>query len=68
MKKDDLPEIDAITLDKIFNSYILKLQQKINQVRELCKVGELQKVLKMRQENDLFTSQLQEIQQRATYS
>ena len=38
---DDLPDIDAFTLQVIFRNYIERLQQKIFEVREFSKKGNL---------------------------
>lgn len=59
---DDLPDIDAFTLQVIFRNYVTRLHEKIYEVRELSKKGNLEGVLGLRGDITLFTSQLQEMQ------
>jgi hypothetical protein len=44
---DDLPDIDAFTLQVIFGNYLTRLQEKIYEVREYSKEGNLDEVLDM---------------------
>jgi hypothetical protein len=46
-KSEDLPDIDAFTLQVIFGNYVTRLQEKIYDVREHSKNGNLDAVLEM---------------------
>mmetsp|Transcript_24948 Transcript_24948/g.38754 ORF Transcript_24948/g.38754 Transcript_24948/m.38754 type:complete len:238 (+) Transcript_24948:1905-2618(+) len=65
-KSDSHPDIDEETLKLILAQWVKKLQPKINEIKENCKRNDLEGALTMRKELKLFSTQLQELEQRST--
>ena len=63
---DDLPDIDAFTLQLIFKNYMKRISGKIHEIKEICKKSDVEEALVMRQDLMSFTRQLQELEQRSS--
>ena len=59
---DDLPDIDAFTLQLIFKNYMKRISGKIHEIKEICKKSDVEGALVMRQDLMSFTRQLQELE------
>ena len=59
---DDLPDIDAFTLQLIFKNYMKRISGKIHEIKEICKKSDVEGALVMRQDLMSFTRQIQELE------